>query len=201
MPESNLMAPRGAVTHLAHYGRTDGVWRITWDMGKGKRKDTLQMAAGPTLVYQMWERLDSHLSVIIETTVTNPGEERQVSDAKVAARELAEILAMFMKPHFTSADAIAGEAMRRREARLAGEEVETAGVGSLRFTPPPGTVKYDQPRKAPRPAKKSTPKRTGSIPQDSVDGIRVALQSGKFTVEQLANLYNVPVEEVEKLKG
>lgn len=198
---SDLMAPRGAVCNLDHYGRADGVWQITWDMGSGKRKVTNQMAAGPTLIYQMWDRLDSHLSVIIETEVTNPGEEKEVSDAKVAARELAEILAMFMVPHFTSADAIAGEAMRRREARLAGEEVETAGVGSLRFTPPPGTVRYDKPPKAARPAKRSAPKRSGSIPKDSEDGIRVALQSGKFTVEQLANLYNVPVEEVEKLKG
>ena len=196
---SNLMAPRGAVTNLDHYGRADGVWQITWDMGGGKRKVTLQMAAGPTLIYQMWERLDSHVDNLIDAA--KRGDEQQEMAWKVKCRELCEILAMFMVPHFKTADAVGAEAMRRRDARLKGEEVETAGVGSLRFTPPPGTVKYDQPRKAPRPAKKSVPKRTGSIPKDSEDGIRLALQSGKFTPKQLSDLYNVPLAEVEKLKG
>ena len=195
-----LMAPRGAVTHLHHHGRIDGIWEITWDMGASKRKKTLQMSAGPTLVYQMWERLDSHFDYLIDAS--RRGDSDQEIAWKIKCRELAEILAMFMVPHFKSADAIAAEAMRRRDCRLKDEPVETPGVGTLRFVPPPGTKLYDDTPRTARPAKKSTSKkRTGIIPKDTEDGIKLALESGRFTVKQLADLYNVPLEKVEQLKG
>jgi hypothetical protein len=110
-------------------------------MGNGQRKTTLQiggvdMPYGPTLVQQLWTKMDEETDKVMRE---GDGVDTQLFEAKCRARMMAEVLALFMVPHFKTPDECAHEAMRRHRAKKAGEEYETPGVGTQRYVPPPGT--------------------------------------------------------------
>lgn len=51
-------------------------------------------------------------------------------------RGMAEVIAMFMSPFFSTADAVGLEVVRRWKAKASGEQYETPGLGSLKYAFP-----------------------------------------------------------------
>jgi hypothetical protein len=186
-----LLAPKGAVTHLHHHGRVDGVWEITWDMGGGKRKVTLQMGAGPTLIYQMWEMMDK-----IIDDIKDDAEDVDLLVLKGQAFVMADVLALFMRPHFIDRDSVLRESNRRWKCRKAGEPVETAGVGTLRFVPPPGTKKYGEDRSAAPPIKSRGKKKVVKTRFSDADIASIRSMTAKVSIEKVAAVFQATEDEV-----
>lgn len=176
---------------------------ITYACSDGSRKMVLEVAAGPTLVQQMWQALDATMDSLM-----NPPGDPEKRELKVRARAQAEFIALFMKPHFTTADMVAVEARRRYNARQEDTpeydpEYETPGLGSKRYTPPPGTPVLSRETK-PAAKKASAPaksKSTKPLPPEAIPGVKMALESGKFTVAQIAQMYGVSEEAVRSAVG
>jgi hypothetical protein len=92
------------------------------------------MPAGKSIIEKSWEQLDAQLDEIIALKakvnslgggdtmkVDTEGWIDQFAAARARARGKAEILALFMAPHFNTADEVSMESSRRRAARLAGD--------------------------------------------------------------------------------
>ena len=112
-----------------------------------------------TLVEKAWAILDSHMDELdllpkpewptegfMQYDDPHEKLEEYVADCehyaniKGRCRGAAEIIAIFMHPHFTDANQVAREAARRLAARKRQDaEYETAGLKTLRYQPPPGT--------------------------------------------------------------
>lgn len=201
---SNLMAPRDAVTWLSENVRLDGISEIRWAMPNGEKKVTVQMSAGPTLLQRTWDLLDAKVNFIMDDSLNAAPEKER---AKYEARGIADVLAMFMVPHFATSDDIVREAMRRYKAREAGDtEYETAGLGSRRYEPPAAVVmaRADEARK---PAKTktrapSTPRATGKkIPDAAIETSLKGIQSKMFTPAQIGSMYGMTAAEVKAQLG
>lgn len=204
---SNLIGPRDHTAWLSEYTRLDGISEITWAMPNGEKRVTLQMTAGPTLLQRTWDLLDAEVDLIFDPS----GE--YIEYHKNRARAIAEVLAMFMVPHFASADEISKEAMKRRKAREAGDtEYETAGLGSRRYEPPAAAIlerAREQGRNAPAKTKTRaprTPRRvqqpTGKrIPEQAIETAKQGISTGMFTVAQIATGYGMTEAEVKAQLG
>jgi hypothetical protein len=215
MPESNLYGPLAHVTWLSANIRLDGIAEIRWAMPDGTVRTTNQMAAGPTLVMKMWDALDKSMTEIMEAKY--PVDQER---AKIRARAQAEFIALYMTPHFTTADSVAIEARKRYNARQKDTpeydpEYETPGLGTRRYQPPPGTEKYgvnsrtepgksvSKTRKAPGSSSSSSKAtRTGKkLPEDSLATIKQGVETGMFTVAQISKMYSVSEDEVKEQLG
>jgi len=89
------------------------------------------MAAGESILTIAWRQLDETVDQIVALGVAGATPEQQydLDQLKAAARGKAEILALFMTPHFADADAISAEAARRYTARVTGDaDYKTAGL-------------------------------------------------------------------------
>ena len=177
---------------LAHL-RTDGVCEKTYRLPDGSKRTIFDIKVPEdktrmTLIGQMWDELDR---------VTEPLAQGQGTDYdKGYARGVAAMLAMFMVPHFTTADEIVREAVKRYKAKAAGEEYETPGLGSRRMEPPPGSEsKY----KVPATAKPYTRKVEVKLGEQQQKAIKFAKESGMFTVEVLAKTYGVSVAVINQI--
>lgn len=198
-----MWAPRDAVALLSVFGRKDGMNEITYACSDGSRKMVLEVADSPTLVQRMWDMLDETMSSLM-----NPPGDPEKRDLKIRARAQAEFIAMFMKPHFTTADMIAVEARRRYNARQEGTpeydpEYETPGLGTRRYEPPPGTPRFSRDAKPESTKKTAAPKAKASkpLPPEAIPGAKMAIESGKFTVAQIAQMYSVSEEAVRTAVG
>ena len=150
-----------------------------------------------TLVQEMWEMLDEAVKEIFEPT---EGEEMPVR-GRIRARAIADCIVIFMKPYFENSDAVAAEAKRRYDAQKAGEEYETAGLGSRRYEPAVFVASKDggyttDPDRAgeARPRRVSTPRNqptADNVDEPTKKAIKFALESGMFTVEELARSYKL----------
>lgn len=110
-------------THTCPYygGKTTYGWSIT-----------------VTLVEEVWQKLDADMMSLMQ-----PEAGTDFVSLKARLRAFAEVLAIFMKPHFTTADEIAREARRRYDNRL-DPEYCTAGLEQRRFEPPPGSRRLSE---------------------------------------------------------
>lgn len=161
-----------------------------------------------TLVEQMWEKLDEVMDQI-KTEMDNASMIRE-TELKARGRAIAECLALFMPPFFEDANSIAAEAQRRYKARAADDsEYETPGIGHRRyetaaqwhatrggFTSNPDMVKADD-RKA---ARTRTASRPASLDAQTETAIKFALESGMMSEQDIARMYKISVEQVQKLK-
>jgi hypothetical protein len=97
------------------------------------------MPAGESILTIAWRQLDETVDQIVAQQQavkaldpTKPDLTDTVDvliQLKAAARGKAEILALFMAPHFADADAISAEAARRYTARVTGDaDYKTAGL-------------------------------------------------------------------------
>lgn len=151
-----------------------------------------------TTLEKCWIKLDSTMTELMEGKYENDPDEK--IRLKGVCRGMAEVLAEFMGPHFRTPDEIAGEAKRRYDAKKAGEDYETPGLGQLRYQAPSGDNKYAvtaksnggiQRNPAPSPVHKFT--------EDEVGSIKFAHESGMFTVDQLAKTYKVKADVINKV--
>lgn len=165
-----------------------------------------------TLVEQVWDKLDACMVVIMPdpegTTLPN---DQWLNEAKIQARAYAEVLAIFMSPHFKTVTEVAKEARKRRQAALAGEPYETAGLGSLRYQSPPGVPdKYSAAAAAvtessstkdssPSRRRSSTKNRAPKVPVQAHPGIRQAIETGMMTVEDLMKMYGTTADEINSI--
>lgn len=154
------------------------------------------MAAGPTLLQRTWDMLDSHMEELTRTDIDTQA--KLVIASK--ARAVAEVLAMYMPPHFNTADEIAREAKRRWEAKQKGETYETPGLGSRAYEPPPGTPIRSLDEK---PARKTTVSRKSGkqIPEAALENVKKAVDSGMFTIQMVAKTYGMTNDEVATQLG
>lgn len=94
-------------------------------------KEEPAMTAGESILTIAWRQLDETVDQIVAATsdATTDASRDRLSSLKAAARGKAEILALFMTPHFADADAISEEAARRYTARATGDaDYRTAGL-------------------------------------------------------------------------
>lgn len=162
-----------------------------------------------TLVQQMWDLLDEEMN----------GAMQDIPGTKIRARAIAECVAIFMVPFFTTADEVAKEALKRYKAKQAGEEYETPGIGARKYERPGLESKYDGWYKSPDggftsdaaqaglPANK---KRGGGVQtvmplkiedikltEKEQEAIRYMHGSGMFPFEVLATTYGVDVKIIK----
>jgi hypothetical protein len=206
---SNLIGPKDHITWLSSNTRLDGITEIRWAMPNGEKRMTVQMTAGPTLLQRTWDLLDAKMEVIMVKPELGRDDTTSWMEAKQQARGIAEVLAMFMVPHFSTADEIAREAVARYKARQSGDtEYETAGLGSRRYEPPAATIleRANERRSAPaatktrrQPVKRAA---TGNkIPDGAVNTVKNAISGGMFTLAQVAKTYSMTEAEVKSQLG
>jgi len=166
----------------------------------------------------MWDKLDEamveiqngvaalHVLDVSEHSSTS----KALHDAKVRARAFAECIAIFMPPHFTTADDVAREAKMRYNAKQAGDEHQTAGLGQRRYegaeewTKAQGGWTSDpaQGMRGTGTSKRSTPKTTQippSLGEKEQAAIKFAFESGMFTEAVLSTTYKVPVQVIRQI--
>lgn len=153
-----------------------------------------------TLLEQAWEDLDEVMDVLMDGNL----DADQVQRFRGEARGMAKLLARFMSPHLRTADDIAREAKRRYDARKAGEQYETPGLGHRRQEPPPGSPVRTAPAsvsagRATGPRTKASKISTLSVEERTA--IKAALNSGLFEVKQLCDIYKLTPEDVESLRS
>ena len=122
-----------------------------------------------------------------------------------------------MNPFFTTGDQIVRETVRRHNAREAGEEVNTPGIGALRYMPPPGSVdKYSREQSgahmadvaragAQSPSRPRTPRRAAVRPSAALsDDKRQAIVNGHaagFTTLDLAGAFGLDESVIKEVVG
>jgi hypothetical protein len=145
-----------------------------------------------TLLEQAWGILDQHMGIVQSIDKDHP--ERVIWMAR--CRGVAEVLALFMPPHFRTADEIAREAMKRWQAAQNGEPRRTAGLGDLKYTFP-DDPKYKRPL-----AQAAYKKAKAEAGQENVDPkTREDILVGKafMTPQQLAEAFNLNIKTVEHI--
>lgn len=157
---------------------------------------TLGYSVTLSILEKCWIKLDA---VLVELKEGNyDGQPDEKVRLRGVCRGMAEVIAEFMHPHFTDADAVAAEAGRRYEAKLKGEPYETLGLGHLKYAGPrmdernPGRFPVSADRMPPKPDKPAH-----NFTEEEVGSIKFAHESGMFTVEQLAKTYKVKSEVIE----
>lgn len=192
-------------THKCPYAGGETRW--SWDVTK-------------TLVEQIWDKLDAEM-VKIKSAPTSSAEQVDVLQATQRARAFAEVLAIFMVPHFRTADDIAREAAKRYKAKQAGEDYETPGLGSRRYetaanvprsaapgwhpapdggyTSDPAQAGYA--RRGGRTATRTATKPEVKLGEKEQTAIKFAHESGMFKVADLAKTYGVSEAVINQIIG
>lgn len=213
---TNMYAPHGALALLSSVGRRDGISEIRWAMGTNERKTTLEfhpyprkvdMEAGESLLRKTWELLDKKVDVILAEP-KGPGDNAIEADnrerARNEARGVAETLAILMQPFLTSADDVVKHAVKRHKARAAGTTHETPGLAEHLWDP---NTNWDGTPRVPVAALKTRPKASvaskppakggKSLTPEEAAGIKDAVESGMFSIEDVASMFKVSIATVE----
>lgn len=102
------------------------------------------MSYGPSLLQQLWNKADNTYMELLGWSSTHEPTPEAELDRQVLRGKLigyCDALALYMVPHFTTQNEIANEIVKRYQKSEAGEEYETAGLGSRTYEPPPGDHK------------------------------------------------------------
>lgn len=166
-----------------------------------------------------WGKLDTAVTELIEgnyppvTTIVSADddgggvnqtevEHPEKTRLKGVCRGMAELLAIFMEPNFTTADQISAEAKRRYDARKAGDTAYvTPGLAPHTFGKPmdPAQKAANAKRPVPVQERNPAPSPVHKFTEDEVGSIKFAHESGMFTAEQLAKTYKVKVDVINKV--
>lgn len=151
------------------------------------------MQTQSSLLSGIWEMLDNAVDNMHTTKDAD-----DLAYQKARARTLCEVLHPLMSPFYESPDDVVREALARFKARTGGEEHETPGLGEHIFD---RNTRWDGISYSAAPAPKKS-KRTGkSIPPSSLGSVRQGIDSGMFTVTQIAQMYDVSPDEVKEQLG
>jgi hypothetical protein len=196
---TGMYAPKSAEALLSVNCRYDGIHELRWALADKSRATTLsyhpypfkqfedeEMNVGRHLLLETWQLLDSKVNLIMEDTLNAAPEK---SAAKNEARGIAEVLAMFMKPFFESADDIVREAVKRHKG---GPDHETPGLAEKLWSP---HTKWDGTPFDENKQKKSKSKLSDSDVQSIKDGIA----SGILDEKACASIFKVSIDEIKSV--
>lgn len=165
-----------------------------------------------TLVEQMWHRLDSLMDELGLnpkpewptngfTQYDDPQEKLEEyvgacefhANLRGKARGMAEMIAIFMNPHFTDANEVAREAKRRADARARKDDTyETVGLNQRRYEAPPTSSEVTR--------YKREPSRPGSkLPVTPIEAEKIRAAYGTFPVDMLAKAYKITEKQVKEI--
>lgn len=150
-----------------------------------------------TLVEQMWDKMDTAYLMLRSSEKEFGVEDTHTLKLRSQLRGMAEMTAIFMTPHFHSADEIAREVFVRWQKKEAGETYETKGLASRRYELPRDTAYVGKRNRTVETTELPGPF-TKLTPQEN-EAIKFAVESGMFTVEQLARTYGVTEATVRKI--
>jgi hypothetical protein len=152
-----------------------------WNGGETK----VGLMVSPTLLEQIWFKLDARVDEIRS--------QQDTAYAKAQAAAIAEVLVLFMSPHFTTTAEISAEALRRYKARIDGDkEYETIGLNKRRLEMPPSSRTSPTPRTTQPVNKKISTKLSASDQQT----IKMYAAMDGFTHADIAKLYKVSEQEI-----
>lgn len=145
-----------------------------------------------SLLEQAWGILDQHMAMVQSIEKGHPERENWMN----RCRGVAEVIALFMPPHFRTADEVAREAMKRWQAAQNGEPRRTAGLGDLKYTFP-DDPKYKSPLAQAAQAKAKAEK--GEEPVDEKTKQDILVGKAFMTPKQLADAFNLNIKTVERV--
>lgn len=176
------------------------------------------MAQGPTLHEKLWEELDSACAVVMDgkpegyakdagvsAATCDPYEARKYDEARGNARGLAIAICHMGTPFWTDATEVSKHAVKRFNAKKAGEEMPpTLGVGGYNphLQDDRKKVKAKETEALIKEAttKRSPAKKAAGKPiTDEVKATIAAAISGGIPAASVAKLYNISTEEVEQI--
>lgn len=99
------------------------------------------MSHGPSLLQQTWDDVDALFAQYMVERENASGAAPGQTAITSRIRGICSVLARFMVPHLTTEDEVLAEVVKRYNAKQAGEEYETPGLGSRIYEPPPGDNK------------------------------------------------------------
>lgn len=142
-----------------------------------------------TLLEEVWKKVDDDMLSLMQ-----PEANTDYAALKARLRAFAEVLAIFMKPHFTTADEIAREARRRYDHRN-DPEYCTAGLAQRRLEPPPDSAsKYEPPSL--QNAYSAVEKAKSKLTEKQITSIKAFADNG-FPLDAIAKAQGVTVEVVK----
>lgn len=208
-----MRAPRGAVALISVFCRLDGINEITFALPGGERETVLEVAGKITVLERLWIELDTTMDALM--AMAEAGQVGEPTERlRIKARAQAETLAILMDPFFSSADEVAREAKRRFDARKRGDEsYKTPGLAGEEYVPPVTSSSASLPRgdessqtgtkrtSSRRAGGSGSAARTKTLPKDAIPSITQALESGMFTVAQIAKSYGLTEAQVREQTG
>jgi hypothetical protein len=159
------------------------------------------MHQGRALLQETWKLLDEATDKIMSFN-KDPWSPDNIglTGAKAEARAYANVLTLFMKPFFNSADDIVREAVKRHKARVNGEERQTPGLAEHIWDP---TKNWDG---SDRVSFENTPKPKVSVleaklqPEQKVF-VQKALADGIMDPAALAGMFKVSISVIEECRA
>lgn len=168
-------------------------WNKPSEHGCPRRGDT-QFGASVTesLLMKAWAILDSHTGMVMALSKDQP--ERIVWQNR--ARGVAEVIALFMPPHFRTTDEIVREAMKRYQAAQEGREHKTPGLGDLKYTFP-DDPKYKSPLAQAAHQKEKANKGTEKVDEKTLDDIQ--FMKSFMKPAKIAEATGLSVQTIERV--
>jgi hypothetical protein len=168
-------------------------WNRPAEHGCPRRGETLFGASmTESLLEKAWAILDQHMGIVQSLDKDHP--ERRMWMER--CRGVAEVLALFMPPHFRTADEIAREAMKRWQAAQNGEPRRTPGLGDLKYTFPTDP-KYKNPLAQAAHAQEKADK--GLEPVDEKTRADILVGKAFMKPEQLAEAFGLSLATVKRV--
>ena len=189
----SVFVARCPVPHctLLYAGDTDVAAQWMQDMHDCPSPTLIQVttteAQLPTLLENAWYQMDKQMN-LLKTQTAADGDAGERLRTQHYLRAMAELIAPFMVPHFTTADDIARELVKRYRARVAGETYETPGLGHRRSEAPPTS---DKAKYAPSARPAAPVSVEHNLSDEHIAAIRKNVATGAFTTAQIATAFGV----------
>jgi len=138
------------------------------------------------LVEQMWAKADEAFAKLLEY---NDTDNRDKSYHQGECRMAAELIAIFMTPHFKTGDEIVREIVKRQQMKAAGEPYETPGLG-YRI--------YELPKDADKPREVKTAEARIAVPGklSAEDISMIKFMKDTQPLKTIADLFDITMAEV-----
>lgn len=160
-------------------------------------------SVGASLTHSLLEKSWIELDAVVAELMTHKEKGTAATDSDLVflrgkASGIAEVLGIFMVPHFRTANEVSRESLRRWKMIQAGEAPETPGVGSLKYTFPEDS-KYK--RMEAREAERKERAVKGEQNVDPKVRANILMCQGTFTAEQITKqMYpDLSVATVERI--
>lgn len=155
-------------------------------------------------VIESWDKLDAAVIELLEGNWPDQADGSPHPERirlKGVCRGMAELLALYMKPHFETADQISAEAAKRYKARKAGEEYTTPGLTPQTFGQPRTREWKEGINKSSTPAKSAPTKIavTDRFKPTELAAIKAAHEMGMMNVTELAKMYKVTEDVIQEV--